>query len=462
VTVTGSVFATYLPDGQVRLSSSPRSYEEVFQLQRDSVNDVWTIAELPSQVVMLYSQFKFDYEPATLYFPAIGQADLLVPDLRWIYDGLDADKDRDLRLQWLLEGPSEWILHTARRSIPTSVSATASTLDDGTVSVDLTQGESAAINAEMVEPITAQIAWSLGLVNDFELRIDRETVDGSQLDDLRNWNAIPEETDEAGFYVSDETVWQFERSDISDEAAARPWVGLHYPGLVEVAVDHDMIAAVYADGNRHRLAVGHDEATMEPVDGFAARSVREPQWILDDTVLAVVDGVITAIDVVTGESQELWGDEVTALSVAADARRLAYVEGGRASVAPLTHDVDGNLTIGQARRIGVDISGVTDVAWSAENWILLAGERSGTDDRLFRVSIDNAETEAQPGTASLPQASEIAARPADPVQDRTRGEPTVVVIGGDLYRVHRSNLQRIEDSRSGEAAHGTAPFTVLG
>ncbi|WP_026930718.1 LpqB family beta-propeller domain-containing protein [Glycomyces tenuis] len=461
VTVTGTVIGTYLPDGQVRMNVPPREYEERFALEREEFTDTWSISDPPSQVMMLRDQFEGAYEQAPLYFQATGRNDLLVPDLRWVYRNLDETVDNQLRLRWLVvQGPSDLVSRSARSVIPAGTTPEFSD-EDGVIRINLTLGEAAAaLDSDTTDAIAAQIVWSLGLSGEFELLIEGEQVAEGTLADWRDWNAIPSGDDEIGYFIAEDTVWQLENGAVTDASADHPWVGFSTPGLEQVDIASDeQIAAVVATESGFELQIGRGEGDMSTVQGLGG-TLSDPQWLTEGTVMLIDDGVLTVVDAASGAVEPLAGETVRSLSVAPDGHRIVYVEDGRASVAPLSHDADGNLQFGQSQRLGLDITGVTGVAWASEDFVWIAGARGGSDDKLFRVSIDNAETESQSGTSGLPLAEEIAAKPADPVApDQNRGEPTVVVIGTDLYRAYSSNLQPIEDS-DGQIVQGSAPFTV--
>ncbi|MCH7231232.1 hypothetical protein L0U85_10265 [Glycomyces sp. L485] len=469
VTVTGSVVGTYLPDGSVLMNNAPREYEEQFVLERDGLQDNWTISELPRQAMMLRSQFQSAYAQAPLYFQATGAAgetDLLVPDLRWIYDNLDENTANGIRLGWLLQGNFDWVRPAARSAIPSGTTGQSSREDD-VVAIDLTLGEQPTeLDAETVDAIAAQIAWSLGLTGEFSLRINREEVATGSLADWRDWNAIApvtDENDEVGYFISEDTVWQFANDRVTDDSSDHPWVGFSTPGLEQVAVAADhRIAAVVDTGDGDVLQIGAGDRNMTTVEGVTG-DLRDPQWLTERTVVLIDDGVLTAVDTDSEAAQVLAGEEVEALSAAADGRRLAYVEGGRAWAVPLSHDADGNFQIGDFRRLGLGITAVTDVAWSSEDWVWVAGERTGgTGEKLFRVALDNAEIEDQAGTSPYPLAEQIAANTADPVEpDQDSGEPNIVVISSVLYRVYSTTIEPVEDA-DGQLVQGSAPFTFPG
>jgi hypothetical protein len=457
VKVTGSVVGTYLPNGSVRMNPAPRAYEESFSLQREGdVQDVWKIAMPPNQAMLDYDHFTAAYEQAPLYFRA-GSRDLLVPDLRWIFADLDAETERRLRLGWLLLGPSEFVSFGARSAIPENTNGQTAA-PDGDVGVELTTlGE--AVDEDTTSAIAAQIAWSLGLEGDFTLTIDGSEVFTGSLANWRDWNAIPPsaELSETGYFIADDMVWEYSDQEVAAVSTVHPWVGFTIPGLRQVAVGPgDEIAAIVQVSGTDTLQIGSGEDAMRVMAELGG-DLADPQWLSENMVVVVDDGTPTAVDVNSGAAQPLavW-DSVTSLALAADGRRLAFVEDGLAWIAPLSVDADGNIQAGDRRPIGLDITDVTDVAWSSENYLWVAGVRE--DDRLFMVAVDNSRTEVQDWILGL-EIAQVAASPADPVESNLpRGEPVLVVANATLYRVYSSP---VEVQNSDQPVAATAPFTVL-
>ncbi|MCC3762860.1 hypothetical protein K3N28_07215 [Glycomyces sp. TRM65418] len=455
VTVTGSVVGIYREDGTVRVPPTSTDYSEIFTLQRDGVGDTWEMTTLPTQVALDYDYFTASYEQAPLYFQA-GEAELLVPDLRWIYGDLNAGTRRKLLLDWLVLGPSEFAKQAAGNAIPPSTVGKIAE-QDGVLQVDLSLG--AEVEDDVADAIAAEVAWSLGLDGEFVLTADgEERARGTRMD-WRDWNAIPAELPETAYFIAEETVWQY----TSDEGVTRtdadhPWVGFTMPGLRQVAVGSGgRIAAITAGSGGEVLQTGDAVTGVRPVSGVDG-ALTDPQWLGDGTVIVVDDGVPIAVVPRTGTIQPLAaGDQVTALALSADGRRLAYVEDGLAWVAPLFLDADGNISAGQSEPVGTGIEDVSDVAWSSENFLWVAGNRE--DYKLFNVAIDNSRIEPQAGTVAFPPITEIAANPAEPVgSSLPRGEPVIIVANSTLYRVFTTP----DEVLNGDVpVSGSAPFTVL-
>lgn len=456
VSVTGSVVGTYNEDGSVRMNPSPSGYSETFTLQRERTQDAWEMSTLPVQVALDYDYFGGAYVQAPMYYQA-GQAELLVPDLRWIYDELDVETRQRLLFEWMMVGPSDFAGQSVSDAIPSGTNGKI-TPSDGTVEVDLSLGE--AIEDETAQAIAAQLVWSLGVDGEFKLTTDGETRAEGEAAQWRNWNAIPPDLPETAYFIANDEVWEYTTDgQVTTESAAHPWVGFSVAGLQQVAIGPgDKIAAVVAGSGGDVLQIGASPSAMRSITDLSGE-LADPQWLDGDRVLVIVDGVPMLVVPATGATQQLGvGDQLTAMTLAADGRRLAYVEDGLAWVVPLGLDPDGNLTVGDARQIGPDIEDVTDVAWSSENFLWVAGKRH--DDNLFRVAIDNSQTVAQSGTEPFPQIKQIAANPAAPENTIPgRGEPVIIVANSTLWRVFNAGPNEV--TNEGEPVGGTAPFTVL-
>ncbi|THV32049.1 LpqB family beta-propeller domain-containing protein [Glycomyces paridis] len=456
--VTGSIVGRYLPDGSVLMHSVPRQYAEKFILEREGFSEAWAITEKPEQVVLDYSYFTQSYERAPLYFQA-GLKDLLVPDLRWIYRDLEPEAERLLLLGWLIQGPSDFTSFSARNAIPEGASAKSPNVD-GTVQVEFAIGEE--LDGDTVEAIAAQVAWSLGLESEFALVIDGENVREGSLGDWRDWNAIPNELrlQQNGYFIADERVWEYTTDQqVTDTSTDHLWVGFGVDGLRQVAVDAGgQIAAIVAGPDGDVLQVGAVGTTTREVTAELGGDLSDPQWLGADAVLVIDGGMPKAVYLNSGSVQELSvGTDVTSIAIAADGRRLAYVEDGLAWVAAVSVDADGNIQASAPKQIGLDITEVADVAWSSENYLWIAGQRD--NEKLFRVALDNSRTEVQDGIGGL-VIDQIAANPADPVESTlNRGEPVLVVSGGILYRVQNVGLDAVV--ADDQQVQATAPFMVL-
>ncbi|QSB05953.1 LpqB family beta-propeller domain-containing protein [Natronoglycomyces albus] len=470
--VTGDVLGTYLLDGQVRMMSTPGDYEETFALSRSSLTEPWTITDAPSQVALTYFEFRRNYRAAPLYFLGPGNERLLVPDLRWIYSNLPEQRDHLTRLEWLLAGPSDWSRQSTRTAIPSG--ATLQNLDTDlpgdNVAVELEASASGDWDVETAEFMAAQIAWTLNMTHnaELELSIDGTVRVNSQKATWDHWNSIPADGDagRTSYAVRDDEVWQL---DLSRERSHRlsnvePWANMDIGGITQVSVGADGRVAVIGDNGRN-LYTGSDTDSFSAVD-LDLSGFEDVAWLSSRTLLVLADGAVVHIELGRDEAsmQELplaTSEELTGLVVAPDGHRIAFVAGDRAFVATLARDADGNHQIGEPRRIGLNLTGVQNVVWSREYSLMVIGESASSVEWLFEVSIDNAQMETQSGTSSFPRANDIASAPADP-RDRlqSRGEPTVVVIGGNLYRVHSQNLEQINTDQ-GEPLQGTAPFVTM-
>lgn len=467
--VTGHVQGTYLPDGQVRMSSTPVEYEETFRLSRSSLTDPWSIIDAPSQVALTYFEFRRNYQSTSIYFLAPGEDRRLVPDLRWIYSNLDEEREHLTRLEWLVGGPSDWSNQSTRTAIPSG----ATPLDIDTdmpgedLRVELEASASGDWDVESAEYMAAQIAWTLNMdaSAELELVIDGTSRVDSPMSTWDHWNAIPPSSEPRDSYVVREgEVWELDLSTdrAHDSGDDEVWSDLEVGGIGQVEVGPDgHVAVIAADGNQ--LLVGEESEAFEEISGLPDGELSDLTWLSSSSFMVLSGNQVVHIEFGNDETtvQELpipATDSITDLSVSPDGHRLAFIEDESAFVATLARDADGNHQIGEPRRVGLELEDVHDLVWSREYALMLVAESNDSDEWLFEVTIDNAISSEQSGTASFPMAQSIAAAPADPRdQLQSRGEPTVVVIGGNVYRVHSQNLEQIHNDQ-GEPLDGQAPF----
>ncbi|GAA4904902.1 hypothetical protein GCM10023223_22070 [Stackebrandtia albiflava] len=470
VEVAADIVGVYSQSGQVRKPTGDTSYVKEFKLSRDYQSDLWRIVNPPEQVVVLDTVFGQRYEPRPLYFPATSDAaGTLVPDLRWLPGAISDPAARHERmLEWLLAGPSEWLEASVSSAIPPGTAREGVTVTDTEVTVEVS-ARSATAQLDRFDVVGAQLAWTFGLDDDMVLTL---VVDGrEQLSDtVSSWaehNRAPsdEETaDGAAIYFIDEGVVR----GVDPDA---PFSGEAVEGLREAAVQPrgTQMAAVVNQGAGDFLMVG-PPGNLERVGDFSAGYITDPQWINAATLLVLADGRPTAVKVSSGESAPVsMGDidaQITDISLAPDARRLALVAGEHTYVAPVSYTDEFAVKLGEAQRVGVNIAQVADVGWSQETRLLMIGVVDGAEPWLWEVSIDNSEqlpmrdvvdsTTGQRGDA-------LAVRCNPPDRNPAVGQPIVVQVGGSIGRVYGGGSYspvRIERDGDSMDAVGVNPFVV--
>lgn len=479
VEVTGRILGAYGQDGKVKPTSGDTEYRETFDLTRESASDTWELSDPPRHVALLDDEFEAQYESRPLYFHAVeSPRDTLVPDLRWLprFGSSEAQAHTQL-VDWLLAGPSELIESTVVNSFPSGVARKSVTVDEGHVTVDVSS-ESAAASVDEFEGMSAQLAWSLGLEDDADLTLQ---VDGQErlTNRVSEWagrNQAPTADDDDErlvYYIQDGVV-------VANDDQA-PFAGEAPDGLQEAALEpgRNRMVAVVAEDDGQRLMQGAptgeesggEESGMSAIEGFSADELSDPQWLDRNRLLVLADGVLTVVDVESGDSQTVSGGAdggaMSAIALAPDGRRLAFVADDRAWNAPLSV-TDDKVQLGMHHPVGIDVRDVADVGWSQETRLLVIGDQPGADEWLWEISVDNAfQAPVADAAHNVPKASSLAVRCNPPKRSDTVGQPAVVASpGGGVFRVFSSDTIELLEHETDDVddenveAVGTAPFVA--
>lgn len=468
VRVTGAIVGVYNQYGQVKKASGDTSFSREFQLGREYSSDRWHIESPPEQVVISDGAFYDYYLAQPLYFPAAAdETHTLVPDLRWIPKSLSDTGARYERLvEWLLTGPSEWLGSNVISAIPPGTTREAVTVHDNGVTIEFST-RSATSPLDEYETISAQLAWTLGLEPEeaIALVIDGREQLRSQARDWAGRNRAPSRDDTGEdrdliYYIQDGTV--------KSATAEAPFADAAPEGLQEAALEPGggRMAAIVTTGGPYSLVAGEPGA-LEPVQDFAAGYLTDAQWIDRSKLLILADGRPTMVRVSTGESTPVsmgeLDDPITAISLAPDSRRLAYVAGNHAYVAPITYD-DFTAVLGEPQRVGLNVTDVRDVGWSQETHLVMIGSVPEAEEWLWQVSIDNAyqhQLEAVKTSTTGAIGDSLAVRCNSPQRSPAVGQPMVVAVGTSIARVYAGSYGplQVRDAEGNEVdAMGTAPF----
>jgi hypothetical protein len=155
---------------------------------------------------------------------------------------------------------------------------------------------------------------------------------------------------------------------------------------------------------------------------------------------------------------------VTSVSVAPDGQRIAFVADGRPFVAVLR--ADGSLEVGPPVELRSGLSDVVGVAWSREDWLVVAGRVAG-QSALVEITTDSVLVEPLQ-LRNLPglTVTGVAADPAVKFSDPPRGERALIMMeaNGRAYRVYSLSVVEMvpegtpaSPSPSPSAATSTSP-----
>lgn len=471
VEVTGTIVGVYNQYGQVKKASGDLKYSREFTLSREYSSDHWHIDAPPEQVVIDEEIFGNRYLAQPLYFPATSDTTgTLVPDLRWIPKSLsDTGVRYERLLDWLLTGPSEWLESSVSSGIPTGTSREAISVHDDGVVVEIS-ARSATSPVDKYEIISAQLAWTLGLESDQRLTL---VVDGreqleSKVSDWAKYNRAPGREDGG---EDRDLIYYIQNGVIKSATSDAPFAGTAPEGLQEAALEPGggrMAAVVFTEIGRSLMVGAPGE--LERVADFTAAELSDPQWIDRSKLLVLADGEPTMVRVSTGESVKVSMSEldstITAISLAPDSRRLAFVADGRTYVAPISYTDDFSAKLGEPQRVGLNVTGVRDVGWSQETHLVMIGLVPEAEEWLWQVSIDNAYQQQVEGTKTSTTgaiADSLSVRCNSPQRSPAIGQPLVVSVGNSIARVYTASYSplQVEDEDGNEVdAIGNAPFVT--
>lgn len=339
------------------------------------------------------------YRPQPIYFWDATNTHL-IPDLRYLPLTLGRDQRAQKVVQWLLDAPSPWLLGTpfAQRlpsgmSIKDGVTKTAS----GAWVINL-----AAPNGlggdDAVRRLYYQLQWSLRLGNtpsiDLEIEGQPQHI-AAPGDDYLRFNLYYDLTQVRvqNFDIVDGRVVAVPQNSTAQPAVLK---SKDNANVVYAAVDRSAatLALVRTDSaNKRYLQIVRD-ADGTHVDAKLPHrtDMGRPVWLPGtDLILVVSGGLLYAVQS-SGEVTDITPAHktgVTSVSVAPDGRRIAWVAGGDAFVAPLMAD-GVKVDIGASPMpLLADELQATGIVWTSEAWLYVVGT-SGGAGAMWQTTLDGA------------------------------------------------------------------------
>jgi hypothetical protein len=362
------------------------------------------------------------YQPRTIYFWGSGPdaPSSLVPDVRYLPSVIGPDRAPTEILRWLKAGPSDWLkpaVLPVNDSIRLQDNAVVEADSRITINLD-------SLAAGLANPVFKayyiQARWSLsnGLDSpvDIELQVvgRPQTVNVSEVEYrtanpvVRAYDAREDKTP-SSYCVRDGQV----RVARAQTAQAPPPIPLldqeHNRDITRAAIapSRRVVAYVRQEGvgpnARQRLVIATTPAsgsdTVQPAYSQSGlyRGISRPVYLpqSEEKFLVLADSVLYLAAVAGGAvaMTPLSGSEpMSAIAVAPDGRRVAYVQNNRVLVAALSAETLGQLLLAQPRReIRTALSRQHTVGWLSQDRIVVGGEAAGgpgRDSPLVDVSVD--------------------------------------------------------------------------
>jgi hypothetical protein len=389
----------------------------------------------------------------------------LVPDLRYVPWTISSDSRASARLTWLTQGPSSWVAGV--QNLPAGTTGDRVLTTEGRQQVKLSAAALPPDDDDAARHLMYQLMWSLsdeGDIPQIDLYIDNQLVP-VEIDDrefrasLNSWSfREPQLYDIQGGVV--ETIKGGERGPLPTQLSVP-----ENTAVVAAAVSRDQARAALVQEDQlgrpslHLVADGQSHFVDLQLPPNA--SLGRPSFVPGADLLLVPTGgpggrlqaVSTQTGAVTGASGTLPG--LSAAVVSPDGRRVAVIVDGEVSVAPLSLDPNGTVSLSDdnSRHLLAGLVTATAVTWTSESWLLVAGQDGNGQPALWRVTADSVVARNRSADLSGPSAvTDLVAWPAWTV---LRNEPES--NRAEVFAVTDLGVYRLIE-RASPAPEVSAPF----
>ncbi|BFU46818.1 LpqB family beta-propeller domain-containing protein [Krasilnikovia sp. MM14-A1004] len=440
----------------------------------------------PPQLLLSDEAFTNFYVQRTIYFWNTERSGL-VPDVRYMPLSVPSEQQPTEILRWLSAGPAPW-LTDAVDPLPEGTAAIGNVPAVSNDKLQINLSDQALPQAEdtrALDRLRKQLMWSLrpNLPRVLELRIGHgDPIDYTDdLDYLASNFAYRLADRPERFVVFDGRIRR-----LSGSAAATEPVPLLTPAdnrnvraaAISTSVSDAYAAVVVGEaGGKQSLKVGvsrlDGQAPLRKVTlpgplGHPSWAVTPDQRAASAFGLIPAGGALYAFTTAGGPARRIDvsvdAGPVTAVAIAPDAHRVAFVAGGRLYVSVLATSGDA-LQLSSPRQIRTPLREVTAVDWSGEGWLAVAGVRADTRRvAIMDVSIDGVLEYDRLQDLGTEEVSYLTAYPANPATGRVTSNSVNYVQGGVAYdalfeavKITVANLaEPVQNPPAGVAP--TAPF----
>jgi len=402
----------------------------------------WRIAKPPPTAMLLLSTkgLRELYQLRPVYFWGSDNSHL-IPDVRYMPNGISAVNQAREVVDRLIQGPSDW-LKSVVRPLPDDTKTDNPVLHGDKIEVRF----NVAIDSqpESLKRLAWQLRWSLRpltLDRAVEIKIEDRTqlVEGTKDYRARNAAVVPSD-DQRLYAVLEGKVVPVERRGAPAAVLGAP----ENTAVLSAAVRHKGTAAALvrqgAKGMELVLSRYQEGETTGPRYRRAdlpSCNIGRPAFLGDTNRLVVTCGGRLFLVNDDGGTSELTVPgsvgPVTAVSAAPDGRRLALVAGEKVFVAALNPSAAPAL--GRILPIhAAPLLRARGVAWRFEHQLVIAGFVAGGLSGLVEATIDNGyRSPINITNLGNLEITSIASVPRDPTEDQAG--PIVIEAGGQAYNV---------------------------
>ena len=492
VDVTGTVQASFNGSGQYisALNPGPASAPTYYPFTLAKADGQWRITNPPNYRMLPVSDFPLFYKPQDLYF-FDPQDQILVPDSVFVPLGATNSQLLTDLVNSLTAGPkTPWLANAADTELPDGTSVQQQVTNDGSaVTVNLTFGKSVTPSPRGLELFAAQLVWTLTgsptsppAIQSVVLELNGKPwappsapCQGGRNPGLDQTQAAyecfdPYPSSPASFYyvdrgqswarcgseelglsgligpvapVVDHTGVFSTQHCVTDEGVHEGTAGL--PSAQPASLPAVTLTAVSPDGQYLAIVTaGQGDLYVGKLSGQAASFASKPrmtgggitalEWDRNDRLWVVQDGAISRLSAPgNSQLQETFDGTVTALAVAPDGVRIAFIAQPAGSSTPRLYlaavgggPQSGNgdlgsptshLTIRAFASLGTGLSRPASVAWYDADNLIVVNDDAATGNTLAEVPVDGQ------------QAQNLAVAPPDVTSITADGPQNVLVAG---------------------------------
>ncbi len=391
-------------DELAELSTRPRSMTFwVTQPEQSSSRlRIDEIVGAPAGLLLSDDAFKDLYRIQPVYFWDAANK-RLVPDLRYLPLTLSTQQRARQILQWLLDGPSLWLTGVQRLPTGTVPKAAVELNGNGAFVVKLS-AQAGAGGPDAVRRLYYQLQWSLrtGSVPSIELQIEDkiEEIPGTP-DDYLQYNL----TNDVGPVVQKFDIVEQRVVPLLGAGVTPPPVlaAKENQNVVFAAINRGMKLAAYVrlgtDGRTSLQIIREGKASKVNAKNIPEGSdMGRPVWIpgSNDQLILPSGGRLYVVNAANGNSSDVtpsqFRGDISAIAVAPDGRRVAFVAAAQAYVASLKFDGQ-TVTVGlNPRRVLAGQLTANAIAWASESWLYVTGT-VGSAPAMWRATADSVVAE---------------------------------------------------------------------
>jgi hypothetical protein len=314
----------------------------------------------------------------------------LIPDIRYVPNGLDPAVRASRIVQWVAGGPSR-LLQDVVQPLPTGAALKSPVvIHDGRFEVNLSA--QAGGQPPAMQRLYRQLQWSLQSTAAAPL-IDLSIEDKLQtnLGGTEDYRAFDQSWSLAArgqkYDIVDQKVVAASTLTPPPVLSAKDNAGVLAAGINRAG----MLAVVRqrTDGRRY-LQIVKDGGSTVMVNLPTPSDMGRPVWVTNNVLVLVSGGHLYWVTT-AGASGDLDVNRggITQVSVSPDGRRIAFVASHQAVVASLVVGSDNSLGIGSTTRdILKGVVSANAVAWASEGWLYVGGTSASGGPALWQATGD--------------------------------------------------------------------------